>query len=442
MLFLFSEFSNSTESIASVSSNSSYDETLKGRPNVGPKGGKHGGHGGDSESSNSTESIASVSSNSSYDETLKDRPNVGPKGGKHGGHGGNSDSSNSTASEESIASISSNSSANMLAHASAGLTNSSVSEGIVASESVSSNSSDSSSKSGPKGKGSPKARPAEEAWVFCHATGSFGDQLTFHVKNGKCYPDYLTWAGENCGDVTMKVSEVTLAGVVSLDGMNSEIFNSADFGIVLGALSTTVAGWDMGAMQVTTSSLHARSLTTAYTHDIEFTVKFTAEDFGVDGSLFSATEGLVSNMAATLQASMTGGEFVQSMSSSATLAGANSVKDVNAAQLVSLDIVSISYADNRLVYVYDTEASASASVSQGPMMSASVMVLFVAVVALAGVAVVGMIAHSVGSYQKVSTVSDSEVSERVWLSGLKTKFGVSFEKLPADSEQLEDGLRI
>jgi len=305
---------------------------------------------------------------------------------------------------------------------------------------VESNSSSHGGKSSPKkkGKGSPKARPSEDAWKFCHASGSFGDQLTFHVKNGKCYPDDLSWAGENCDSFAQ--STVTLSGVVSLDGFRSEIFNSRDYAVVLETLAATVSGWEMSSMQITATSLHARSLATAYTHDITFTVSFLSEDFGVNGALYAAAEALVSDMSATLQSSMTAGAFVQSLSHGALLAGSDAVKDVSAAQLVSLEIVSISYADNRLVYIYDSDSS-SVSSSES-MLSASVIVLFIGVVAVAGIAVVGMIAHSYGSYQKISTASDSEVSEKVWLSGLKSKFGLQFEQLPASSEQLEDGLRI
>jgi hypothetical protein len=458
-----SNSSNSTaseESVASVSSNSSYDETLKRGPNLGRRGGKRNGPGGnsDSNSSNSTAPEASVSSNSSYDETPKRGPNLGLRGGKRNGPGGNSDSdsSNFTASVASASSNSSSAGDMMIAHASVEMSNTTgassahwPSDSAPSSNSSSSaSSSSSSSKTGPKGKGSPKKRPSEEAWVFCHATGSFGDQLTFHVKNGKCYPDYLTWAGENCdsdgGDVITGVSEIILVGIVSLDGINSEIFNSADFSVILGTLAETVSGWEVSNMQVTATSLHARSLSVAYTHDVEFSVKFSPEEYGVNGALYSSAEALVSDMTATLQASMSGGNFVQTMSSASTLAASTTVTDVNTAELQSLEILSISYADNRLVYVYDTVSSSSVS-SEDPVMSSGVIVLFVAVVALAGVAAVGMIAHSFGSYQKVSTASDSEVSERVWMSGMKSKFGVQFENLPANSNQFEDsyiGLRI
>jgi hypothetical protein len=226
--------------------------------------------------------------------------------------------------------------------------------------------------------------------------------------------------------------------------MQSEIFQSRDYSVVLSSLAESVSGWDLKSMQVTATSLHARSLTTSYSHDIEFTVSFVAEDFGVEGALYAAVEALVADMSATLQASMASGLFVQTLTKDALATGAVSVANVMSAELVSLEILSITYANNRLVYYYDSEASSSvsSSSSSGPALSASVVVVFVAVIALAGVAVVGMIAHSYGSYQKVSTASDSEVSEKVRLSGMKSKFGVKFEKLPASSEQLEFGLKI
>jgi len=288
---------------------------------------------------------------------------------------------------------------------------------------------------------SPKPRPSQDAWRFCHTGGNFGDQLTFHIKNGKCYPDDLTWAGETCGESEM--SFATIGGVISLDGIHSEMFSSSDYSVILSTLAASVNGWDMTSMQVTATSLQGRSLASSFTHEVQFSVSFTTEDFGVDGTLYASVEGLVSDMSATLNAAIASGEFVQSMSSNAQLTGASTVQEVSAAHLVSLEILSITYENNRLVYYYDSEsASTVSSDSSSPALSASVVVMFVAVIALAGVAVVGMIAHSYGSYQKVSTATDSEVSEKVWLSGLKSKFGVKFEKLPAQSEQLDFGLKI
>jgi len=298
----------------------------------------------------------------------------------------------------------------------------------------------SNSTGGSKKRPSPKPRPSHDAWKFCHTGGNFGDQLTFHIKNGKCYPDTLTWAGETCGAFTTSVA--VLGGVVSLQGMKNEIFQSRDFSVVLSALASSVSGWDVQSMEVTATSLHGRSLATAYAHDVQFTVSFVTEDFGVEGTLYAAAEALVADMTATLQAAISSGAFVQTLTQDALMAGADSVASVEEADLVSLEILSISYENNRLVYYYDSDSSSSVASASGPALSASVVVVFVAVIALAGVAVVGMIAHSYGSYQKVATASDSEVSEKVWLSGMKSKFGVKFEKLPADSEQMEFGLKI
>jgi len=230
-------------------------------------------------------------------------------------------------------------------------------------------------------------------------------------------------------------STVTLAGVLSLSGMKSEFFDSRDYSSILETLAYSVDGWNLNSMQVTATSLHARTLATSYSHDVEFTVTFLAEDFGVDGALYAAAEGLVQDMGATLQSSIISGDFVQRLSTS-TLAS-SSMKDIIAVEVLSLEIVSISYADNRLVYYYDS--GSSSTVSSGPALSTGVVVLFGAVVVAGVIAVVGMVAHSYGSYQKVSTATDSEVSEKVRLDGMKSRFEVKFEKLSMDSC---DGVQI
>jgi hypothetical protein len=242
------------------------------------------------------------------------------------------------------------------------------------------------------------------AWEFCHAKGFFNDQLNFHVKKGKCIPDDLRWADEICDG--QENSTVTLNGVIALAGINSEILHSSETNVLSHVISSMVEGLSADAVDITGNSLDVRSLSqralNSFTHDIEFSVTFIAEDFGIDGAAYAVVENLVADMASTIEASMSSSTFTSSLS------GAVLLNSVTGGELVSLEILSISFPNNHLVYVYDNEvASSTSSTSAG--MSNAVFALAGIVSALAIVAFVGIAKHNFNGYKKVSSASDSEV---------------------------------
>jgi hypothetical protein len=247
------------------------------------------------------------------------------------------------------------------------------------------------------------------AWEFCHAKGFFNDQLNFHVKKGKCIPDDLRWADEICDG--QENSTVTLNGVIALAGINSEILHSADITVLGHIIAATVEGWTADMVAITGSSIDARALTTGeralnvYNHDIAFAVTFNAEKFGIDGATYGAVENLVSDISATIEASLTSGVFVSALSGSVLMGS------VTGGELVSLEISTIAFSHSHLVYVYTSEDEkaivSSSSSSSG--MSSSVVTVAGVVVVLAFVAFVGIASHNFNGYNKVNSNSDSDV---------------------------------
>ena len=203
-------------------------------------------------------------------------------------------------------------------------------------------------------------------------------------------------------------------GVIALSGMPNEPFAARASSVVLGALAETVKGWSAGAMSVTATSLEAGSVVvganaaTGVTHDVVFTVSFEAEDYSVDGASFAAVESLLSDMAATLEASFAAGEFAAQLLQDAATMDVAALQGVTTVTLISLAVAQIEYSTNHLVYVYSNEEDVQSYSGSGLYsMSTSVMLFLVAVVAVGFVSLVGIARHGVGGYARLSAVSDS-----------------------------------
>lgn len=87
------------------------------------------------------------------------------------------------------------------------------------------------------------------------------------------------------------------------------------------------------------------------------TVPFMVEDFGVNGASYDAVESLVANMAATLEASFSSGDFASGISADASKIGVDVLGAMTTVELTSFDITEISYSQSHLVYYYDGDVS-------------------------------------------------------------------------------------
>jgi hypothetical protein len=210
---------------------------------------------------------------------------------------------------------------------------------------------------------------------------------------------------------------VTLSGVIALAGFSTEIFSSADFAVVSQVLGDYVNGWDANSIAVVSTTLDARELTSVpdssrklseFTFDLDFVVSFVAETtYGVDGRDFRAVQNLVDALEAKLDTELSSADFVSTVNSAGRLAGAVSLNQVRASELVSLELEGIVYTG-----VATMEASTLPAVSYDDAVSSeassgfdyTTVSLFIGAVAVGFVAFVGILSHSMSTkYSRVST---------------------------------------
>jgi hypothetical protein len=260
------------------------------------------------------------------------------------------------------------------------------------------------------------------AWDFCGVTGGYAHELTFHIYKGKCYPDSLISLETTCyGTVS---STVTLRGVVALGGFSSEIFHSQDASVMSKVIAEFVSGWDAEALSVTSTTLDARELvmsnrrTSEFTFDVEFQVSFVAETtYGVDGRDFRAVENMISNLEDKLSSRFASSEFVNNVNSAARLTSDSTLNQVRAAELVSLELDSISYEG-----VESMEASTLpavedmyASYEHEYAYNYSTLALFFGALAVAFFAFVGILSHGINrvsgpKYQTVEQPAEMDMT--------------------------------
>ena len=240
-------------------------------------------------------------------------------------------------------------------------------------------------------------------WSFCNTEGTYGQQLAFHIKGGKCIPDALLDVDMVCESSYSTV--VTVRGVLALAGVQSEILDEASAWVITSSLSESVYGWENSEIRVSGSSLNLRSSVnvnralTTFTHDVEFEATFVTEiAYDIDGTSYYGVLGLVSELQEELSGSVASGQFASLLRSLALSSGVVALDEVQAASLVLLDVEEITYvgvkdmvltADNENIGEMGTEDSSASSVSWEPYYA------FVAVVSLGLFAVVGLMVLSV-----------------------------------------------
>jgi hypothetical protein len=217
---------------------------------------------------------------------------------------------------------------------------------------------------------------------------------------------------------------VTLRGVVALGGFSSEIFHSQDASVMSKVIAEFVSGWDAEALSVTSTTLDARELvmsnrrTSEFTFDVEFQVSFVAETtYGVDGRDFRAVENMISNLEDKLSSRFASSEFVNNVNSAARLTSDSTLNQVRAAELVSLELDSISYEG-----VESMEASTLpavedmyASYEHEYAYNYSTLALFFGALAVAFFAFVGILSHGINrvsgpKYQTVEQPAEMDMT--------------------------------
>lgn len=254
------------------------------------------------------------------------------------------------------------------------------------------------------------------AWDFCGVQGGYAQELTFHIKKGKCIADSLLSVDAECYGTV--ISTVTVVGVVNLMGLTSEFIESSQYSILPGILADSVVGWEAKNIEVLSTTLTSRSLSPSsrrlaeFDVDVQFSATFESEtDFGVEGRMYSKVANLVNFLKDSLSSKVSSEGFTVSLAQSAVLAGALSLEKVQGAELVSLKLEGVTYEGVQTMRAstlpsFDDSDWGSSSLTISAFNVESV-VLFAAVVGAGFFAFVGLISHGMTGYKRVSQLSDS-----------------------------------
>lgn len=244
------------------------------------------------------------------------------------------------------------------------------------------------------------------SWDFCGVTGSYLEQLNFHVHKGKCHPDALVTLNTTCnGAVT---SSVSVLGVIALTGIPTEMLDAKYGSVLVNTLGTEMAGWDVAGIQVLASALESRVLTNAralnsYTYDITFKASFYSEkSFGVDGRDYAAVSELVDTLSDKLNAKIASGEFVSTLVNKAQSDHVSSMSSVQSAELISLSLYEITYqGTEEFVYSTLTSEEESSSTYTVGSYNTTAIILFFAAIGFGFIAFVGVLSKGMTGYRSL-----------------------------------------
>eukprot|EP01041_Mallomonas_annulata_P001540 gene1540-2970_t len=199
----------------------------------------------------------------------------------------------------------------------------------------------------------PSIHNIERKWSFCHTDGTTSQELSFHIENGICIPDALVDLKSICSRAHYSV--ITVAGVLSLQGVTSEIFTQEEKWVVVNALGSSVYGWDPGFIEIndvflnlhgdmgTTSTSTARSLS-SFTYDIEFETSYVSEiAYNIDGTNYMANIRFIESLEKVIQNSISSGDFIPLLTDLAYAGSTDGLKYVQDAELLYLDLKDISF---------------------------------------------------------------------------------------------------
>jgi len=246
-------------------------------------------------------------------------------------------------------------------------------------------------------------------WSFCHTQGNIGEQLSFHIKDGRCIPDALVDVDMICDGTYSTV--VTVRGKLAIAGVSTEMFDSQSASVVTHALSESVFGWDNSEILISETTLNMRLLRsqsqggrelTSFVYDIDFEASFVSEmAYEVDGTSYYGVVGLVAELSEELDSALLSGHFIETVRTLALSSGVTSLDDVTGASLLSLEVEDISYVGTKeLVLTADyqesgSETSSSPSSYFEDTLSSYQVYSFVAVVVLGFVSFVGVLSVTV-----------------------------------------------
>jgi hypothetical protein len=226
----------------------------------------------------------------------------------------------------------------------------------------------------------------DDSWKFCGVTGTVGQELQFEMKKGKCVPISITNSYTLCTVNT----KVTLTGSIVLAGVAND-FSEIDSKV----LENEVASMLVATTHV---SINSWSVNADGNMDVTFQATILAEKQGVDGTVRSNVDTLVSSLQSNMETAFSSGAFLSSMETALAEYPQDemSITKTTGAFLTSLEIVNIEYVEASTPIIERSPASLPAATQsteeavvqeEGVSMVVTVCAIVGVVMAVAAVAV-------------------------------------------------------
>jgi len=206
-------------------------------------------------------------------------------------------------------------------------------------------------------------------------------------------------------------ASVTVVGTFALSGMTSELFDASDAQVLFNTISAEVVGLEVGKMELVSSVLNSQASLDSngrklslFTHDVTFKATFNSLSFDTNGIIFSDVQEVVEDMRDSLSSQIDDGEFLSVLVKEATSLHVSAMSTVQGAELLSLEVESITYSGTR-DFVYSTlkydDESYSYSIFSSKLDVVSVAVFFSAL-AVGFIAFVGIMSKGMSGYKSIA----------------------------------------
>lgn len=245
------------------------------------------------------------------------------------------------------------------------------------------------------------------AWDFCGVTGQHAQELSFHVKKGKCYADSIVSLKTDCADHIE--THVTANGVIALSGFKTEFADARMDLVVSNTVADMIAGVRTADVQVVSTTLDSRAgmdTSASFVQDYTFTMSFVTEHapFRTDGRSYSTVETLVSNIATALSATMSSGHFDSKLQIEASLNNVVSLSNQHNSELLSLEVTSVAYVGSESMIMSTLPELTSAELGYSSTISSFNYVeggSFFAIAVVGFVAFVGIMTKGMTRYESL-----------------------------------------
>jgi hypothetical protein len=178
-----------------------------------------------------------------------------------------------------------------------------------------------------------------------------------------------------------------------MSGFATEFADASTYEVVSNTVAQVITGFSSENVKVLSTSLDSRAITSSVSNivqDYTLEIKFVSEaaPFNTDGRSYSAIEALAYSMATSLSNSMSSGQFETKLQMESSLHNVVSLSAQAVAELVSLEVTSVTYIGSQGMIASTLPALSWADSSESSQTSSG----FEAGLTFVGVAVVGFVA--------------------------------------------------